>query len=88
MVDDGTGAGGGAAAARSLRDAGCEVIYVAAAGAEALAELCLQEDVDAVWPASDGLGEALAARGAEDVVVAVGDVSELLRSLDRGPSSG
>jgi methylmalonyl-CoA mutase cobalamin-binding domain/chain len=71
VADD--GAGRAAGVARELRDAGFEVIYLGARSPEEVAEACLQEDADAVWPAVAGVPA--------DVVV-VGAVAELAASLD------
>lgn len=84
------GRGGPDTVARSLRDAGFEVIYgPASAGADELAEAVLQEDADAVVLAPRRLVElsaALTRRGIEDVLVVEieGDGADVVARIERG----
>jgi methylmalonyl-CoA mutase cobalamin-binding domain/chain len=89
---------GADAAARALRDAGFEVIYVGVTSGsgpslDQLAEAALQEDAAAVGlplapdaPARADLEVELAARGLDDVLVfsTEGEASELAARIERG----
>jgi len=89
-----SGPAGSDLVARSLRDAGFEVIYgPSSAAPDRLAEAVLQEDADAV--ALDvaevaNLTAALVARGIEDVLVVAieGDGDEVAAAIARGLGAG